>query len=308
MSGDAIRGLLTAAADASIASAAGLRSHGARAIDDTVERAALGGLSADGVGWAFACGYEAALARLDPPATRAGSLAALCATEEGGGHPRAIRTTLTPQNAGGRYELTGRKAWVTLGTEAEVLLVVATTGLDGEGRNRLRVARVPSTRAGVRIEAGGATPFAPEIGHARAAFDAVLVDEAELLPGDGYATVLKPFRTIEDTHVTAAVLGWGIGVGRRSAWERAWLDEAVVLVVALRSIGAAHPADPGVHIALAGALAATKRLLDAAAWDRVEPSVRAGWERDRPLLEVASTVRAARRESAWRTLRSSEGP
>ena len=167
---------------------------------------------------------------------------------------------------------------------------------------------MPSSRAGVRLEPGGVTPFAPEIGHARAVFEAVLVDERELLPGDGYATVLKPFRTIEDTHVMAAVLGWGIGVARRGTWERAWIDEAVALVVALRAVGAEPPSEPGTHVALAGALAATTRLLDAGAWDRVEPAVRAAWERDRPLLGVATTVRGARLEAAWRALVGSEVP
>ena len=307
MSGGVVRDLLTGAADGSIASAIALKTHGARTPGDTVERAALGGLAASGVGWAFACGYEAALARLDPETARDGSLAALCATEEGGGHPRAIHTTLTPSGEVGRYVLTGRKAWVTLGAEAEVLLVVASVGVDPQGRTRLRVARVPSTRTGVRLEPGGATPFAPEIGHARAVFEGVLVDEAELLPGDGYATALKPFRTIEDTHVMAALLGWGIGVARRNGWARAWTDEAVALVVTLRAVGAAPPADPGTHIALAGALAGTKRLLSAGSWDRVETSVRTAWERDRPLLDVASTVRAARLEAAWRTLTGSTG-
>jgi hypothetical protein len=51
-----------------------------------------------------------------------------------------------------------------------------------------------------------------------------------------------------------------------------------------------------------------QRLLDGAAWDRVERSVRAGWERDRPLLHVASTVRAARLDAAWRALRRSDAP
>jgi hypothetical protein len=159
----------------------------------------------------------------------------------------------------------------------------------------------------VRLEPGGVTPFAPEIGHARAVFEEVLVEEGELLPGDGYSTVLKPFRTIEDVHVMAAVLGWGIGVGRRSAWDRAWLDEAIALVVALRAIGASPPSHPGTHVALAGALTGTKRLLDTAAWDRVEAAVRSAWQRDRPLLDVASTVRAARLEAAWGALTGSEG-
>ncbi|HEX3343148.1 MAG TPA: acyl-CoA dehydrogenase family protein, partial [Polyangiaceae bacterium] len=218
MTAELARALLTSTPDASIASVVALRAHAVAGLADTIERASLGGLAAAGVGWAFACGYEAALARLDPGSARDGALTALCATEDGGGHPRAIRTTLTPAGAG-QYVLAGRKTWVTLGAAADVLLVVATVGLDGQGRNQLRVARVPSRRAGVRLESGAPTPFAPEIGHARAVFDGVTVGEAELLPGDGYTTVLKPFRTIEDAHVLAAVLGWGIGVGRRSAWD-----------------------------------------------------------------------------------------
>jgi acyl-CoA dehydrogenase len=296
-----VRALLAETAGGPIASPAALRAHAADAPADTVDRAALGGFAAGGVGWAFACGYQAALARLDPQATQGGRLAALCATEEGGGHPRAIRTTLVAF-PDGSHTLTGRKSWVTLGADAQVLLVVATTGHDAQGRNRLRVARIPSSRAGVRIEPGGNTPFASEIGHARAIFENVAVHADELLPGDGYDTVLKPFRTIEDVHVMAAVLGWGIRVARTSRWEAAWVEEAVAWLLALRTLGAAPPSDPGTHVGLAGAIAATKRLLDGAAWTRVDATVRAAWERDRPLLDVASTVRAARLEAAWRTL------
>ena len=197
-----------------IRGAADLRAYRAAQSPETptVDQAALGGSHADGMGWAFAAGYEAALARLDPMAVRGGALAALCATEEGGGHPRAIRSTLAP--APGGFVLSGSKTWVTLGADAEALLVVASVGSDAEGRNRLKVARVPTLRSGVTLQAGEPTPFAPEIGHARATFEAVAVGHEDVLPGDGYDDALKPFRTIEDIHVTAAVLGWAIGVGR----------------------------------------------------------------------------------------------
>jgi alkylation response protein AidB-like acyl-CoA dehydrogenase len=298
-----VRALLAAPVEPRVDSTAALKAHAARWAGggDTVDRAALGGLAAAGVGWAFACGYEAALARLDPALARGGAVTALCATEQGGGHPRAIRTTLTPAPAGG-HVLAGTKSWVTLGADAEVLLVVASTGLDAQGRNRLRVARVPASRPGVRLEPGGATPFAPEIAHARAVFDAVAVADEELLSGDGYDAVLKPFRTIEDVHVLAAVLGWALGVARASAWERTFVDEGVGLVLLLRTLGAADPSSPATHVALAGALASVKRLLDAAPWATTTAAVRDAWARDRPLLDVASTVRAARREAAWKAL------
>jgi alkylation response protein AidB-like acyl-CoA dehydrogenase len=298
-----VRALLTEPVEARIASTAALKAHAARSTvsPPPAHRAALGGLAAAGVGWAFACGYESALARLDPELARAGAVTALCATEQGGGHPRAIRTALTPAPGGG-YVLAGTKSWVTLGADAEVLLVVATTGVDAQGRNRLRVARIPASRSGVRLEPGGATPFAPEIAHARAVFEAVPVADGELLAGDGYAAVLKPFRTIEDVHVLAAVLGWALAVARTSAWERTFLEEGVGLVLLLRALGAADPSSPATHVLLAGALASVKRLLDAAPWATAAAAVRDAWARDRPLLDVASTVRAARREAAWKAL------
>jgi acyl-CoA dehydrogenase len=299
MSRDLVHALLQSPADGSVASATALREHSAGAPSEPFDRAVLGGLASAGVGWAFACGYEAALARLDPGS--AGALTAMCATESGGGHPRAIRASLVPASGGG-WSLTGRKTWVTLGADAERLLVVASTGADEAGRNRLRVARVPSARAGVRLEPGTPTPFAPEIRHAVAILEGVAVAESEVLAGDGYEVFLKPFRTIEDVHVTAAILGWAIGVARGSGWDRGWIEEAVAGTLALRAVAASEPSRPETHVVLAGAMAWAKRVLDGGAWNRANDAVRAGWERDRPLLDVASVVRGARLEAAWRAL------
>jgi acyl-CoA dehydrogenase len=102
--------------------------------------------------------------------------------------------------------------------------------------------------------------------------------------------------------VLAAALGWTVRVARTSGWERAWIAEAIGLVVLLQGVAALPPSAAETHVALAGALATTRRLLDGAAWGTAAPATRAAWERDRPLLDVASTVRAARHEAAWRAL------
>ncbi len=283
-----------------IRSAADLRAYRAeQATIHSVEQAALAGLVADGLGWAFAGGYEAALSRLDPQGIHGGVLGGLCATEEGGGHPKAIQSTLTPR--GGGYALSGKKSWVTLGSDADLLLVVASVG-QGEGRNRLRVARVPIQRAGVTIKDTPPLPFVPEIAHARAVFDNVAIAESELLPGDGYDDVLKPFRTIEDIHVMASSLGWGIGLARASDWPRAWIDEALALVTLFRAASDAPQLAAETHVVFAGAQAMAMRLLDGAPWSKTDEAVRTRWERDRPLVNVAATVRAARLEAAWKAL------
>lgn len=309
MTSPLLQALAAGSAPIQIRSAADLREHRARRRGaHTVEQAALAGLVADGMGWAFAAGYEAALARLDPEGMQGGVLGSLCATEEGGGHPRAIRTALTPRGDG--YALSGDKSWVTLGSEADLLLVVASVGASGEGRNRLRVVRVPAGRKGVLVHGArgaSALPFVPEIAHARATFDAVAIGAEEVLPGDGYDDALKPFRTIEDIHVTAAVLGWAIGVGRASDWPRSWIDEALALVVLFHGVSDEPPLAPTTHVALAGAQSLAKKLLDGAAWAQAHEPARSGWVRDRPLLEIASRVRGARLEAAWRELGAGAG-
>jgi hypothetical protein len=268
--------------------------------DDTIALAALAGHGADRLGWSFAGGYEAALRRLDPTIPR-GRLTALCATEEGGGHPRAIRTRLE-QVAGNRWKLTGTKMFVTLGAEAELLLVVAVLRDLVAGHPQLRVARVPSHRSGVTIRPASELPFAPEITHAAVTFDAVELDESEIIRGDGYSDFLKPFRTIEDLHVLASTLGFALCIARSSSWGQGWMEEAAALLMLLKTLNGEPPLGPTTHIALAGAFTAARRLLAAAPWDKVEPSCRTLWERDRPLLDVASKVREARRQAAWQSL------
>lgn len=261
-----------------------------------MHRAIALGFRADRLGFAFISGYSAALTRVDPTLT-AHDLAALCATEDGGGHPRAIRTTLV----NGR--LTGDKRFVSGGPLATQLLVVATEGKGDDGRNRLRVVRVAPTAAGVTLVTMPELPFVPEVPHASVELRDVEVRDGDALPGDGYADVLKPFRTLEDLHVFGALLGYLWSVARRSAWpdatgERLWAGLASAV-----TLGDADPKSPGTHLALAGLLAETHAILSSASWSGVPADEAARFERDRPLLKVASSAREARRVKAWQAVR-----
>jgi alkylation response protein AidB-like acyl-CoA dehydrogenase len=282
-----------------------------------VERALWGGFHADRLGYAFAAGYGAALARLfdhaaatqrlstsrpfpDPPLR--GPIA-LAATEQGGAHPRAIATRLDKQ--GGAQILTGEKTFVTLASVADELLVVASRGASAEGKNRLRIARVPMRAKGVVMTPRPETPFAPEIPHAIVRFDGVVLEDRDVLPGDGYDVWIKPFRTIEDVHVLAATVGYVIGVGRNHGFSRAVLAELAASALALIDAGARDPSSPLTHVVLDGAFATVRRLLGTIDWETVEAEERARWHRDAPLLLVAEKVRAARTEAAWTRLGSS---
>ena len=267
-----------------------------------VDAACAAGFSVDRLGYAFASGYHAALRSLLPGLARE-QRAALCITESGGGHPSALHTRLTRTEAGPLL-LSGEKTFVTLGTAADVLLVAASEGVDEQGRNRLRLVRLDARRPEVELTALPPTPFVPEVPHAVLRLREVPVSEEAVLPGDGYTRYIKPFRTVEDCHVHAAVLGWLLQVARRAGWPEATQEELLALVVTLRALALADPASPAVHLALAGALDATRRLVDGLPphWERVEAPTRERWERDRPLLGIAGKARAKRREVARQRL------
>lgn len=255
----------------------------------TVERAVIGGARADRVGYAFAIGYSTALEAL----AGAGS-AALCVTEEGGNHPRAIETRLVD----GR--VTGRKEWATLADRAEHLLVAARAGTDPAGRPELRVVRVRRDAPGVTLVSSAAA-FVPEITHARVTLDGVA---GEVLPGDGYADYVKPFRTVEDIHVHAALVGYLIGAARQHGFARGLIERLALVAAGLAGLGAADAKSAATHVALAGAIATTAGLIGEleAAWAAVPDEEWTRWQRDRAILRVAGRARSERLARAWEVL------
>ena len=266
------------------------------------DRATATALACDRVGFAFAAGYQAALHALLPSLPTDAALS-LCATEEGGAHPRAIATRLEPAPDGG-FVLHGKKRWSTFAPAADALLVVASIGADDRGRNRLKLARVDRTADGVRVEAMAATPFAPEIPHAEVTFDGARVRDADVLEGDGYERYLKPFRTIEDVHVFGALTAHVCGVARRCGWPRGVIEELAASIAMWRALAIAAPSAPEIHVALGGAFTVVRAILARTEplFAQAPPDVRARWERDRPLLEIAGTARAKRLEAAWSAL------
>lgn len=264
----------------------------------TADRALIGGVLADRLGFAFAAGYQEALRAL----VGADGISALCVTEVRGNSPKDIDTTLVADGDG--FIVTGKKKWATAAPLATALLVCAKTGIDAQGRNALRLVRVPTTAAGVTLVAANA-PFVPEIPHAEVTLDRVRVAAGDVLPGDGYAGYVKPFRTVEDAHVHAALLGYLIGVARRHGIARELIEQLVATALTVRTLALADARSPHVHVALAGAIHQVTQLVGEVerAWPSLEGAEHARWQRDRPLLRVASAARTARRETAWTAIR-----
>ncbi len=264
-----------------------------------IDAALAASVVVDRVGYAFAAGYQAALRRLDAtlPNDR---IACLSVTEEGGGHPRAIASTLTAQ-ADGSFRLAGHKRWATLSSHGGLALVAASIGSDERGRNRLRVARVDLAAAGVRVEAMPPTAFVPEVEHGQLHFDGVVVQASELLPGDGYEAYVKPFRTLEDLHVGGAIVAYVFGAAMRQEWSRGLREDLLQSLVTARSLALADPASAAVHLALEGWQRGRDGLLQRVdeEWRRVGGDEADRWQRDRALTRIAERVRAQRTETAW---------
>lgn len=273
-----------------------------------LERAVAGGFSADRSGAAFACGYEAALQALVPSLGSA-SMASFSVTEEAGNHPRSIRTTLERVGRG-KVVLRGKKRWSTLAPLSSSLVVVATAGTAEDGRPRLFAVVVPKGAARLEVTTMPPTAFVPEVPHAELSLDGVEVDEAAVLPGDGYSDFVKPFRTIEDLHVQAAVLGYALSAAARFGFPLEHRERLISAVLGASAIAALDPRRTETHVALAGLLAEiadvhTKMEAD---WERAEDAERARWYRDRPLVRVATNAREKRRQRAWERLAGERKP
>jgi alkylation response protein AidB-like acyl-CoA dehydrogenase len=277
---------------ASLAEACARLEGASAAFDRAADRALAAGFAADRLGYAFVGGYRAALFRLVPslgPSARA----ALCATEEGGVHPRAIATRI--EGPPGARVVTGRKAFATLATCASELLVVASAGFDG-AKNRLELARVAVDAPGITIRPHPPLAFAPEVPHAEVLLKGAPV--LEVLPGDGYMDYLKPFRTIEDIYVFLALLGYLARVSRENRW--ADLGDVFERAEALHALAGADPTEAPTHMALGAEIDACRALVARLPWASAAGEARVRWERDGALLWVAEGARAKRLEAARR--------
>lgn len=269
---------------------------------DPVDCAISGGFLADRTAFAFLAGFFAAMQQLVPDIAKS-QIAAFCISEEGGAHPRAIKTSLEKKEPGnGEWSLNGRKQFITCATEAESILVAASTGTGADGRNRIRLTHIDRHAKGVRIEPMPDLPFIPEIRHGVVFLENVTVSDNQLLPGDAYETYIKPFRTIEDSHVSAGILGFLLRCAALYRWPLSVREALLGAVTGIRPLAASDPLSPQVHIALAGWQQSMDRIISELDkyWDSAPEADKTAWERDRAVLGIAKKARSTRLASAWK--------
>ena len=276
----------------------------------------LGGFLADRPAWAMVAGHQGAVRRLAWECgglhlTPEGGIVAFCASEEGGAHPRAVHSSLVAA-AGGDFRLNGQKRWATLAPSAAALLLIASVGRVGD-RNRLRSLCVPSDRPGIGISpmpltsptGGGQRVTAnPEVRHAVIDLNDVPVASAELMGGDGYADAIKPFRTIEDLYIGAAMTAYNLALARRWGWPAEAVEDLLLLLAAAEALAFGPLDQPAAHLGVAALGRATARVRDAHAgyWDLVDGEAAAAWRRATAGGGVAARAKELRRQAAWRRL------
>ena len=163
---------------------------------------------------------------------------------------------------------------------------------------RLNLAVVYPGEPGVTLEALPILPLMPEVGHGR-----LLLEQAacELLAGDGWDAYVKPFRSLEDLYVLAALTAWLYGVGQECAWPQA-LRLRLLSVLAGCAEGSRQCADSvGCHLLLAGLFGQFQALRA-----DIDEALLAGpaqwaqlWQRDQGVLALAAAARDKRLAKAW---------
>ena len=270
---------------------------------DPIDRAVIGGFITDSVAFAFSAGYCSALQSLVPELPT-DKITSFCVTEEGGAHPRAIKTRLAPvsdESGDQANTLNGEKKYITCANEADLILAAASEGAYDDGRNRIRMVKVDSRAPGVTITPMKDIHLVPEISHGMVAFNNVTIRNADLLSGDGYLNYIKPFRTIEDLHVTAAISGYLFRIACQYDWDREIKQTILCLIVTIRTLALSDPGAPAVHILTGDVLSRTRELIQRIDpyWEAVDKDTRNAWNRDKALMDIAGKARFRRLETAW---------
>jgi acyl-CoA dehydrogenase len=199
------------------------------------------------------------------------------------------------------YRIDGHKKFISMADYADILFVAVNAGAGSDGRKRIRIAVIDPGLEGVRIERMPELPFIPEVGHAEVFLKNVMISADALLPGDGYTAYIKPFRSVEDIQIFAAVTGYLYRITSEYRWDLTFREELLEVISSLKVMSMEDALSESLHIALAGLITRFGRFLEAAEsqWSQVDEGIRALWERDRKLLDVAGTLRKKRLSRAW---------
>lgn len=258
------------------------------------ELAILGGRLASTPGLAFLAGYQTALRALVPSAPH--GIGALCVTEQRASKPSAIHTRLVDG------QITGHKDFVITGSAAQWLIVLARSE-SVEQKPRLTAVLVATDNPHITLQSLPALTVVPDIAHSAVHFSQA---QCQILSGDGWDDYSKPFRTLEDGHVLAALCAWLYGQSLLDQWPQELQLQLIAVLAGLKETLAQPNKDAASHLLLAGNLAQFASLqthISRALANHSSQKTAQAWQRDKAILELASSARMRRLEAAKNALK-----
>lgn len=252
------------------------------------EKAIIGGFACQQFSFAFMAGYQAALEKMFPMIAP-NKIKALCVSEKGGGHPKAIQTTLS------NGQLNGFKTYITAGSEVEHLLVLCKTDQIVNGRPLLKLVHLPidSQLKVIDFELS----FMKEIKHGKLALEAFAINAEQVLDGDGYSQYTKPFRTLEDICVGAAYQAMLLRQAIANDWEEAIRDQILLNIYTLKNLLTLFPSSLETHLLLTANEQHFEKLLPDIERNIEQYSSEAfgtDWALNKKLISLAKKVKTAR--------------
>ncbi len=267
--------------------------------ESSIDRAILGGFVFRQTAFAFASAYQSAMESMF--SLDGNNIAALCHTEKGVKKPREMQTEL--RSFSGELKLNGAKSFVSGGADAGTLLISALDFREEEeDRNRanLVIIKLDAQQVGLNVQTLPTLPFVPELSHAALTLSEVLIEPENIVPGDGYADFVKPFRSEEDLHILAALSGQRLQLALENEQQEI-AQRLLSLISAICSLKVAERNAATTHLLLAGIKAGFEDVisLQNPLIKQAYPGFYAAWQRDKALLNLAEKAQAIRTQNAW---------
>jgi len=270
-------------------------------LDDSIDRAILGGFVFRQTAFAFASAYQSAMESMF--SLDGMSIAALCHTEKGVKKPREMHTEL--RESSGELTLNGAKSFVSGGADAGTLMITALDLREETDRSqaKLVVIKLDADHAGLNVQTLPTLPFVPELSHAALTLSEIKIKPEDIVPGDGYADYVKPFRSEEDLHILAALTGQRLRLALENNQQEI-SQRLLGLLSAIRSLNEADRSAATTHLLLAGIKSGFEDVL--ALHDPLikqsHPDLYSAWQRDKALLNLAGSAQSLRTQKAWASI------
>lgn len=240
------------------------------------------------IGQAFALGYRCALQCL-LPSLKQDTWAALCVTERTGSSPKQLKTKVDKQGY-----ITGEKSFVSMADKAEQLIVIAITG-EPLARPNVKAVLISNKMAGVAIDTIPNMGMMPELEHGTLSLTNV---KGNILEGDGYGEINKPFRGIEDAHLLMAFTGLVLSKTVRYELSDTLLDDCLLIIHSLLSVE--FNDSPWSTLQINAAYRLFSKVLETfeEGLSSLPESFDGQWHRDKKVFSLAVKTRALKREKA----------